>query len=809
MELPARWSLGYHQCRWSYLSAQRVMEVASTFREKCIPCDVMWMDIDYMDGFRCFTFHPASFGNPKGLADDLHEQNFKAIWMLDPGIKEEPGYAAYDSGNKADLWVLKANGKPFTGNVWPGACRFPDYTMATARSWWADLTKDFVKNGVDGIWNDMNEPSVFNTPSKTMPDTNIHRGDPDLGGKQSHLHYHNVYGMLMARSTWEGMKAAREDKRPFVLTRAAFIGSHRYAATWTGDNLATWEHLHFSIPMALNLGLSGQPFSGPDIGGFAGDSNPRLFARWMGIGALLPFSRGHSETGTRDHEPWSFGPECEAVCRMALERRYRLLPHLYTLFYKAATTGIPVMTPVFFADPSDSKLREVEDEFLLGPLRVVCSTKKDVGANDRLEKAATQRLDDSWCRFHFDDLHRDLPLLYLKKGGIIPSGPVLQSTEEMRPEHPLTLIVALDSQGKAEGSLFEDDGDGYGYVQNDFLLSYFKATTTGRRVTVEVDRVEGQRVRPQRRLVVRLLLGKSAQITAEGTDGEALHLELPSDAELATILRKSEEAEQKSYGGSRGLSAGREQQEEMEEEREPMALKGGQWALKVNPWAGGRIISMVHIPSGREWLESRMELGGYEEYSGTEYRSPGCSEPYTVLQPEGNETPQELDVCTAVKMEGDVGGGVALVRQIELSTGAPHAIQIRSALEAKSVGAGSGGFSRIVCLRVHPSFKLPAPQEAAVRFTAVNGEDKEVVAEFGEAVLKGDDRPNGEWTLLDRASGWALVNRFPLADVETCFVHWGGSSCNLELWSPERPVSADSPIIISHEYEARKIEDDE
>uniref|UniRef100_F6HJ60 Glycoside hydrolase family 31 TIM barrel domain-containing protein n=1 Tax=Vitis vinifera TaxID=29760 RepID=F6HJ60_VITVI len=247
------------------------------------------------------------FSDPKSLVKDLHLNGFKAIWMLDPGIKQEDGYFVYDSDSANDVWIHKADGTPFV--VWPGPCVFPDFTQSKARSWWACLVKDFISNGVDGIWNDMNEPTVFKAVTKSMPEDNVHRGDAELGGCQNHSHCHNVYGMLMARSTYEGMKLANENKRPFVLTRAGFIGSQRYAATWTGDNLSNWDHLHMSIPMVLQLGLSGQPLSGPDIGGFGRNATPRLFGRWMGVGAMFPFCRGHSETDTIDHEPWSFGEE--------------------------------------------------------------------------------------------------------------------------------------------------------------------------------------------------------------------------------------------------------------------------------------------------------------------------------------------------------------------------------------------------------------------------------------------------------------------------------------------------------------------
>ncbi|KAK1326622.1 hypothetical protein QJS10_CPA01g02996 [Acorus calamus] len=417
--MPPKWSLGYHQCRWSYDSDEKVRKIARTFREKRIPCDVIWMDIDYMDGFRCFTFDQVRFPDPKSLVNDLNDEGFKAIWMLDPGIKNEEGYFVYDSGSAIDAWIQTADGNPFVGEVWPGPCVFPDFTQAATRLWWAELVKNFVSNGVDGIWNDMNEPAVFKTVTKTMPESNVHRGDDELGGWQKHSHYHNVYGMLMARSTYEGMKLAVSSKRPFVLTRAGFIGSQRYAATWTGDNLSNWDHLHMSVSMVLQLGLSGQPLSGPDIGGFAGNASPKLFGRWMGIGAMFPFCRGHSERGTTDHEPWSFGEECEDVCRAALMRRYRLLPHIYTLFYMAHTQGTPVAAPTFFADPKDPKLRVTDNSFLLGPLLIFSSTVPNQGSDQLLPMLPN----GIWLRFDFGDAHPDLPILYLQGGSIIPVGP--------------------------------------------------------------------------------------------------------------------------------------------------------------------------------------------------------------------------------------------------------------------------------------------------------------------------------------------------------------------------------------------------
>ncbi|MFT3686109.1 MAG: glycoside hydrolase family 31 protein [Phycisphaerales bacterium] len=375
MPLPPKWAIGYHQCRYSYYPEKRVREIADGFRSRHIPCDVIWFDIDYMDGYRVFTVDKKSFPDATKMNADLHAQGFKTIYMIDPGVKAEPGYDVFEQANNNNYGVKTAAGETYKGAVWPGLCVFPDYTRPEVRTWWAGLFKPFMALGIDGVWNDMNEPAIFNVASKTMPEDNKHGGGTEPFGVIAggpHAKFHNVYGMLMAKGTYQGIKEALPDKRPFVLTRAGYIGSQRYAATWTGDNSADWNDLEQSIPMALNLGLSGQPFCGPDIGGFNGngpqDPKERAehFSRWFGIGTLLPFCRSHTGKGNVDKEPWAFGPETEATCRQALQRRYRLLPYYYTLFQQASRTNMPVVRPVFFADSTDPVLRTEDDCFLIG-----------------------------------------------------------------------------------------------------------------------------------------------------------------------------------------------------------------------------------------------------------------------------------------------------------------------------------------------------------------------------------------------------------------------------------------------------------
>ncbi|RZC69523.1 hypothetical protein C5167_032891 [Papaver somniferum] len=711
--MPPKWSLGYHQCRWSYDSDSRVLEV----RE-----------------------------------------------------------------------------------VWPGPCVFPDCTQEKTRLWWAGLVKDFVANGVDGIWNDMNEPAVFKTVTKTMPESNIHRGDAEVGGHQNHSHYHNVYGMLMARSTFEGMKLGNEKKRPFVLTRAGFIGSQRYAATWTGDNLANWEHLHMSVSMVLQLSLSGQPLSGPDIGGFAGDATPKLYGRWAGVGSMFPFCRGHSEKGTTDHEPWSFGKECEEVCRVALLRRYRFIHHIYTLFYLSHTKGIPVAAPTFFADPKDPKLRSIENSFLLGPLLVHASTSRDQGSDGLLHVLPK----GIWLSFDFDDSHPDLPTLYLQGGTMIPVGPPVQHVDEASATDDLSLIVALDQHGKAEGVLYEDEGDGYEFSEGGYLLTYYAAELQSSVVTIKVSKAEGSWTRPKRHLHVQLLLGGGAMVDAWGIDGEVLQIKMPSDPEISNLIAISQEQYKNRVECAKQIPDVEEVsgRKGVELSKTPVELKSADWALKIVPWIGGRMISMQHLPSGTQWLHSRVEVDGYEEYSGVEYRSAGCSEEYTVTERTVGLAGEEEE---SLSLEGNIGGGLVIERQISIPKTDPKVIQIDSGIISRNVGAGSGGFSRLVCFRVHPVFTLLHPTEVFVSFVSIDGSKHELWPESDEKLFEGDLRPNGEWILFDKCLGFGLVNRFNVDEVYKCMVHWGTGTVNLELWSEERPVSKESPLKISHQYEVRPI----
>ncbi|HEX8188823.1 MAG TPA: TIM-barrel domain-containing protein [Pyrinomonadaceae bacterium] len=472
--LPPLWALGNQQSRWSYYPEARVREVARGFRESRIPADVIYLDIDYMEGFRVFTWNRERFPDPPKLISDLRAQGFRTVVIIDPGIKVDPDYFAYKDGRAGGHFVRNADGSELHATVWPGVCAFPDFTDPKAREWFGSLYQKNLDEGVAGFWNDMNEPGVFlsdetpkpdiyHHPMKTFPLDAGHAGD---GAPGTHARYHNVYGMQMARSTFEGLKRLRPDARPFVLTRAGYAGVQRYSAVWTGDNVASWDHLRLSIPMLLNLGVSGVPLVGSDVGGFSGNPSPELYARWLQAAALTPFLRSHSEAGSRPHEPYSFGEEFTKINRASVELRYRLLPYLYSLFDEHRTTGAPVMRPLWFEYPDDARTYLIEDEYLVGRDLLVAPVVRESAAKRGVYFPAGDDWVDWWTGTTYAggrDAEVDAPLdrlpLFVRAGAVVPTQPVVQHTGEMSGA-PLSLLVVAGAGGA--GGFYEDAGEGYG-----------------------------------------------------------------------------------------------------------------------------------------------------------------------------------------------------------------------------------------------------------------------------------------------------------------------------------------------------------
>lgn len=472
-ELPPLWALGYQQCKWSYFPESKVIEITNTLREKKIPCDAIYLDIDYMEGFRCFTWSKEHFPNPKQLVQELENNGFKTVVIIDPGIKIDKTYEVYQEALKLGYFCKRKDGVLFKGEVWPGLCNFPDFTNPEVRTWWAGLFEELIaKIGVRGVWNDMNEPAVFEI--ETFPDDVRHDYD---GDPCSHRKAHNVYGSLMARATYEGMKRFASDKRPLVITRSAFAGVQRYSSVWTGDNIASWEHLWLANTMVQRLSVSGISFAGSDIGGFIENPTPELFTRWIQLGIFHPFCRNHSSGDHGDQEPWSFGIETENIFRKYVELRYQLLPYLYTCFWQHVTKGTPMIRPLAFIDQMDTETYYRQDEFGLGNHLLICPITQP-----KVEGRWLYLPSGCWYSYWtnekfyggmetWSEAPLDIIPLYVKAGAVLPHYPVMQYVGERIIEQ--MILHVYYHYDHEESILYEDAGDGYAYLKQHYCHKKF------------------------------------------------------------------------------------------------------------------------------------------------------------------------------------------------------------------------------------------------------------------------------------------------------------------------------------------------
>ncbi len=509
--LPPLWSLGYHQCRYSYYPESKVRLIADTFREKRIPADTIWLDIHYLDQYAPFTWDKQRFPDPGRMIAELKGKGFRVVPIVDPHPKKEPGTHVYDSGIAGGHFVKKADGSLYEAPVWPSQGErtpapsvFPDYSAPATREWWGSLFKPLVDLGVAGIWNDMNEPAVFQGPTWTFPLEVRHNNE---GEPSDHRRIHNVYGMLMTQGTREGLLRLRPTERPFVLTRASFAGGQRYAAIWPGDNTSDWTTLRSSIPLLLNLGLSGFGFAGTDIGGFAEVPSAELFTRWLQLGVFHPFMRTHTTFGTPDQEPWSYGTRHEAVNRRAIELRYELLPHLYTVIHEMSETGIPAMRPLFLEYPDDPETYALEDEFLVGADLLVAPVLREA-ALERSVYLPKGEWYDFWSGAKFEGGRRiavavtleSIPI-FVRGGAFVFRQPVVQHTGEMAGQ-PLRMSVF--PAARSTGVLYEDDGLSLDHSRGVFARRRFEQRRNGPRVEIVVSRPEGSYRPPARSLEMRV-----------------------------------------------------------------------------------------------------------------------------------------------------------------------------------------------------------------------------------------------------------------------------------------------------------------
>lgn len=474
-ELPPMWALGYQQSRWSYFPDTKVKEIAEEFRKRHIPCDVIHLDIDYMEGFRCFTFSKEYFPDPKGLTHELEELGFKTVAIIDPGIKVDPDYDVYQEGVKKGYFCKRADGALMEGDVWPGKCVFPDFTNPEVRQWWSRLFKKMADLGIRGIWNDMNEPAVFGIG--TFPEDVRHDYD---GDNCSHRKAHNIYGHLMSKATSEGLKKHLMPHRPFVITRSCYAGAQKWTSVWTGDNLATWEHLWIASVMCQRLSISGISFAGSDIGGFIGEPDGELYIRWLQLATFHPFMRTHSASNETkfDQDPWSFGPQYEHIARKFLGLRYRLLPYIYTTFWQYARQGTPMLRPLSFVAQDDPATYNRNGEFMFGDQLLV----SHVGEAGLKEKEVYLPKGDwyyYWTDKKFSGAGKitiptpidELPL-FVRAGAVIPKYPHLEYVGEKRILE-MTLHVYYSTE-ISHSVLYEDAGDNYGYIDGQYNIIRFK-----------------------------------------------------------------------------------------------------------------------------------------------------------------------------------------------------------------------------------------------------------------------------------------------------------------------------------------------
>ncbi|WP_416828413.1 TIM-barrel domain-containing protein [Ectobacillus polymachus] len=470
--LPPKWSLGYHQSRYSYTSQDEVMQVVHQFKNMEIPLDCVFLDIHYMDDYRVFTFDEDKFPQYKEMIAELARQNIDIVPIVDPGIKKDVDYSVYREGIEKGYFCKYLEGEVYLGEVWPGVSAFPDFFNSTVQEWWGELHRFYTELGIRGIWNDMNEPSVFNE-TKTMDLNVIHNRD---GKKITHNEGHNLFGLYMSKATFEGLQKQLGNGRPFSLTRAGYAGVQRYSAVWTGDNRSYWEHLEMSLPMIMNLGMSGVALAGADVGGFSSDTTPELLIRWTQVGAFLPYFRNHSVQDSIYQEPWAFGEKTLVSVKKYIELRYRFMPYLYTIFHEAEQTGLPVVRPLVMEYPSDPETFQCSDEFLLGSQVLIAPILRP-GKSHRSVYLPEGSWYDFWTeqkyeggQYHLISADLDILPIFIKAGTILPLGTPVKNTKE---NQDIELQIYYSEEDMI-GYLYEDDGYSYNYRDKQFSFTTFK-----------------------------------------------------------------------------------------------------------------------------------------------------------------------------------------------------------------------------------------------------------------------------------------------------------------------------------------------
>ncbi|MFZ0369638.1 MAG: glycoside hydrolase family 31 protein [Halobacillus sp.] len=490
MQRPPKWAIGLHQSKWGYETAEEIKGIVDKYREKDIPLDGVHLDIDHMDGFRNFTWGEDFTEDPAAFNEYLEDKGVSSVAVSDPGIKKDPGYYMYDQGTENNYWATNPDGSPYVGEVWPGDSVFPDFAREDVRDWWAQSHSKIFNAGVDGIWNDMNEPAVFDTPTKTQP-LDVNYGD------MKHSEFHNMFAHYEAMSSDKAFDILKPNKRPFVLTRDMYAGSQRYSTLWTGDNASTWESMRLATPMNNNVGMSGVPFVGNDIGGFAKRPSPELFARWLQMGVFVPFSRIHADNGSTvafdpdaknipGQEPWQYGEEVEAISKKYIEQRYKLMPYLYNAFIEASEKGTPVQQPLVYQFQEDENTHDINQQFMFGSSLLVAPVVEEGATSNDVYLPEGETWVDYWTGEEHDGgqtVTKEADLgtlpLYVKKGSIVPHRNVQQHTGE-KPLENLILDTYLDD--KSTYTFTEDDGSTEDYKNGEYNETTFNLNRKGKTV---------------------------------------------------------------------------------------------------------------------------------------------------------------------------------------------------------------------------------------------------------------------------------------------------------------------------------------
>jgi alpha-glucosidase len=544
--MPPLWAFGYHQCRWSYYPEAKVKKITRGFRENKIPCDGIYLDIDYMDGYRCFTWNRKYFPDPKKMISELAADGFKTVVIIDPGIRVDDNYEVFKEGKKNRYFCRRSDDYFMEGHVWPGRCQFPDFTNPDVRTWWGGLFDELVQMGVAGVWNDMNEPAVFG--AGTFPDDVRHNFD---GFRGSHRKAHNIYGMQMVRATYDGLRATMKNKRPFTITRAGYSGVQRFSSVWTGDNVASWEHLKLGNIQCQRLSVSGIPFCGTDIGGFSGEPDGELFTRWIQMGTFSPFMRAHSAGDTKEREPWSFGEPFTAINRKFIELRYKLIPYLYSAFWEHHRYGFPILRPLVMQEQEVLSNHFRQDEFTYGDKILICPVLEP-GQTSRNVYLPKGKWYNYWTNEMVDggkEVTVATPLdtipIFVKAGAVIPEYPVMQYVGEKEIEEVILNIYF--STYEVNSFLFEDYGETFAYEQDIYLEKKFVVNGTEKGITIQqsmeglyTPRYDGYRFK---------LMGlpfKTAKIMADGKEVKQFTIDKNRNVSF-TFSKNFKHIELKSY----------------------------------------------------------------------------------------------------------------------------------------------------------------------------------------------------------------------------------------------------------------------